>query len=805
MGIISQFQANHRAAKLREARTMEPRALTALQASLVAMGPEAIPALLPGLSHGDARGPTIEVLEQLLTKETLPEFMQALTSSNPAISSGIAKALANGRRYDATKLLNLLTMDKPAKPVLESILRERVSSIPPDRVLKLFPQLHKDGQVVVFRLLEKMDVTPVTADILRLLTHSDWWVRMNAVRILSSRNDAAVIQAITERLEDENRTVRSEALSALHRFQAKSAVPSVVGVLRDPDYMVQSAAVDFLTTYADDTVVPKLLHVLADESEYVRRGAVEVLNKVATPEAIQDLVRVLRDHDWWVRVRAADALGALGGQTVVDSMIALLRDSDEAIRRHAVEILNMVPDGRAVDALVVALDDPDWWVRERAIDTLGKTGDVRAVDPLLRILAIDETVVAICARALALIGDPRAIMPLCLWTESDREDVREEVMDALKGFLRKSISPEEKAHIQAALGRFSGPRQGARRAGPPPVGQPRAAGSLPPAGYTAGLPMRTPAPAPPVVHRPQESAAVLPVSPGGSLAGVGDVHRLEAGTMLLDRYQIVRKVGRGGYGAVYLVEDAAVGEQVILKILNPQLSFDENARQRFVRELKLTRRITHPNIIRLYDFLDLGGAHAVSMEYFPGEDLGQILAREVRLSWERGLRIMWQVCDGLAVAHGIGIVHRDLKPANLLIGDGDTLKILDFGLATPIQNPESRLTKSGLLIGTPEYMAPEQIAGEKVDARVDIYAIGIMLYEMFSGMKPYMDDTPVKVLFRHLEGDATPLAEVAPEVPAGLASLVTRTMARNPDERPPTVVDLRDEIAARLTSLGQEG
>jgi serine/threonine-protein kinase len=515
-------------------------------------------------------------------------------------------------------------------------------------------------------------------------------------------------------------------------------------------------------------------------------------------------VRVLRDQDWWVRVRAADALGALGGKTVVDSMITLLQDPDEAIRRHAVEILNMVPDERAIDALVAALDDPDWWVRERAIDTLGKTGDRRAVEPLLRLLAADDTVVALCARALSAIGDPQAIMPLCLWAESDREDARQDVLEALKSFLRKPISAEEKAHIQTALGRFSAPRPGARGAiSPSHDAAPRSAGALPPSGYTARLPVRPMAP-PPVVRRAVEEKKPVHATNGPSenpQLGVADVHRLEPGTVLLDRYRVIRKVGRGGYGAVYLVEDAAIQDQVILKILNPQLSFDENARYRFVRELKLTRRITHRNIIRLHDILDLGGVYAVSMEFFPGEDLGQILEREVRINWERGLMMMAQVCDGLAAAHEIGVVHRDLKPANLLIGDDDFVKILDFGLATPIQNPESRLTKSGLLIGTPEYMAPEQIAGEQVDARVDIYAVGIIFYEMFSGMKPYVDETPVKVLFRHLEGDAAPLSEVAPELPAALANLVARTMARDPDQRPATVQELRQEIDARLAAL----
>ncbi len=798
MEFLKGLQAKQRVAKLREARSLDAKTLRGVQDALVAAGPASIPSLLECLSHGDARGPAIDALERLVSGQTMSQLVAALSSPNPAISSGVAKAMAKCRRLDVARILGLLTGTKPPKPLLESILREHVASIPAERLLRIFPQLLKDGQAVVFRILEKTENSSVTGELSRLLGHSDWWVRMNAIRLLAAHPDDDVVAAITARLEDENRTVRAEAMGALQRLRATPAIPAVVARLRDSDYMVQSAAVDFLVAHADASAVPQLLVLLAEDSEYVRRAAVEVLTQIATVDAIQHLVRVLRDQDWWVRVRAADALGALGGEKVVEAMLPLLQDSDESIRRHAVEILHAVPDARAVEALVAALDDPDGWVRQRAIETLGKTGDARAVEPLLRVLASEEGAVPSCARALAEIGDPRAIAPLCLWAESDQEEIRYEACEALKSFLRRPISAEHRAEAQAALGRSSA-TTGAPRGDwtPSPIAAlPRPAGRL-----DGGLP---PAPAP--MRRavePSPAAAPIRSASGAVQLGVVDVNQLASGSLLLDRYRIVRKIGRGGYGAVYLVEDAAIQDEVVLKILNPQLSFDENARLRFVRELKLTRRITHKNVIRLHDLLDLGGAHAVSMEYFAGEDLGQILAREGRLGWERSLRLIAQVCEGLEVAHEMGILHRDLKPANILVGEGDAVKILDFGLASPLQQADARLTKSGLLIGTPEYMAPEQIAGDQVDARADIYSLGIMLYEMLSGMKPYTDETPVKVLFRHLEGDATPLAEVAPTLPAGLALLVSRAMARDVADRPPSVVRLREEIEVRLRSLAE--
>jgi serine/threonine-protein kinase len=278
---------------------------------------------------------------------------------------------------------------------------------------------------------------------------------------------------------------------------------------------------------------------------------------------------------------------------------------------------------------------------------------------------------------------------------------------------------------------------------------------------------------------------------------------LAEGQEFLDRYRILRRVGRGGFGTVYLAEDRVIQEEIILKVLNPQLSMDEAATQRFLRELKLSRRVSHRNVIRIHDFLDLGGARAISMEYFPGKDLGRLLAEVGPLDLVRVLHIAAQVSDGLAAAHAEGVIHRDIKPANILVGRDDETRLVDFGLASAKSGvgDVSRLTKSGLLIGTPEYMAPEQISGEEVDHRVDLYSLGIVMYEALSGIRPFTADTPVKVLFQHLEGGARPLHEVIAGFPQSAAALVASAMARDAKERPAGAVEFRGAIQQLLVAL----
>ena len=234
----------------------------------------------------------------------------------------------------------------------------------------------------------------------------------------------------------------------------------------------------------------------------------------------------------------------------------------------------------------------------------------------------------------------------------------------------------------------------------------------------------------------------------------------------------------------------------MLKVLSPHLALDESMIRRFVQELKYTRRISHPNVIRIYDLVDLGGQHAISMEYFESSDLGRLLKTHGSLPVDRTLKIARQVCEGLAAAHEVSVIHRDIKPANILIGDGDQAKIVDFGLASAGTGAGSRLTKSGILVGTPEYISPEQITGADIDGRADIYSFGVVLYEMLSGRQAFSGENAVNVLFRHVEGQVTPLRELVPDVPENVERFVMCALAKDPKDRPASALDLLEQLRA---------
>ena len=271
--------------------------------------------------------------------------------------------------------------------------------------------------------------------------------------------------------------------------------------------------------------------------------------------------------------------------------------------------------------------------------------------------------------------------------------------------------------------------------------------------------------------------------------------------MVAGRYRIIRLVGEGGMGAVFEALQVAVDRRVALKVLRPDA--DENAQTaaRFHQEMRATGRIEHPNTIRLYDFGETEqGELFLAMEFLPGISLREAMAQQAAMPPRRAVRIALQIAHGVGAGHQLGIVHRDLKPDNVMLlnhfGEPDFVKVLDFGIARSLDDRERpNLTRKGAIIGTPAYMSPEQATGKPVDARTDLYAIGIMLYEMLTGDVPFRGDSTVGVLVAQANQPPPPIEERAPAIEPALARVVMQLLAKNPDDR---FADART-LAAALT------
>ncbi|NIM59569.1 MAG: protein kinase [Candidatus Aminicenantes bacterium] len=267
---------------------------------------------------------------------------------------------------------------------------------------------------------------------------------------------------------------------------------------------------------------------------------------------------------------------------------------------------------------------------------------------------------------------------------------------------------------------------------------------------------------------------------------------LTRGSTLADRYEVIEDLGRGGMARVYKAFDKEVEEKVALKLLKPEIVADEKTIKRFRNELKFARRIAHKNVCRMYDLSKEGGTYFITMEYVPGEDLKTSIKRMGLLSSGKALFIAKQVCEGLAEAHRLGIVHRDLKPKNIMIDRNGNARIMDFGIARSIK--AKGLTEEGMMIGTPDYMSPEQAEGREIDHCSDIYSLGVILYEMVTGTIPFEGDTPISIAIKHKTDKPRDPREINPQISSDLSSLILKCMEKKKEDRYQNVEEILSEL-----------
>ncbi len=275
----------------------------------------------------------------------------------------------------------------------------------------------------------------------------------------------------------------------------------------------------------------------------------------------------------------------------------------------------------------------------------------------------------------------------------------------------------------------------------------------------------------------------------GAGAAVVDHSRLPLGTLFAARYRLDDVVGSGAMGTVYRAHDRQLDETIALKALRPEFVNDAGLLERFKTEIRLARRITHPNVVRTHDFGESDGIYYLTMEYVEGITVQKLIDTRGHLGVASTVAVARQLAQALDVAHGHGVIHRDLKPPNLLLDDAGVLKVMDFGVAR-LAERSATITEAGLVVGTPSYMAPEQLLAEPVDARSDLYAVGVVLYQCLTGRLPFEASTAVSLIAKLLKDDAAEPRGLNADVPPALGALVLRLLAKRPEDRVQTAAEL---------------
>src|SRR6187551_565368 len=800
MGFFSNLRSDRLITQIKS--TNEPLGDDTLKSvsRLKSLGPSAIEPVIQALADADKNATValVDVLSTLVSNKTFPQFVQGMCDGGPRIAAGIAWALSSSRSYSPGLLLDALGTKGISKSALLDVIHAQRDRFNLRELLNAAYAQEPNEKAALFRIISEIADENAVGELTSRIEGKDPIARMHIINILSKFNKPEVKRALQGQLRDNNKMIRSAALAALSRMDGPVDVAAICPMLRDGEIDVQNRAIDVLIRANDPETVKYLIPVLKDENEYARRAAVEVLNEIGDAKSVKYLLEAIKDDDWWVRSRAGDALGKIGGPKVVDAVLELARDKDDDIRRAAIEILNQTKDERAVNHLIDATRDKDWWVCERSVDALAEIGSKRALPRLLEMLATTPVrSLPVVVRAIGMLGEPKNVETLLPFLTRPEKELRIEAIQALARISDERRAEHVRLQLQsqaqnpdntialaasAALKELSARLAGDTGSGTVLGGTRTGGGTLITSGFD------------PARSVPLDEAEIKPMlrqveeKPASTKLDIGT---LRNGDMIEGRYKYIERIGKGAFGTVLLMEDTVVDDRLILKFLNPNVSEDEEMMKRFVHELRYSRKITHHNVIRIYDFLYIQGNYAISMEYFPSHTLGSEVVGEKPMPLARALNFGIDICTGMEVAHAQGIVHRDLKPANVLINNEGLLKIVDFGVAAAQREGDTQLTKTGYVIGSPKYMAPEQILGKKVDQRADVYALGVILYEIMTGVPPYARGDHMSVMYQHVQGKARPPREINQGLPPGLPEVIMQAMAVDKDKRYQTMQELR--------------
>ncbi len=787
-------------------------------------GNKAVPKIIDALALSDKTHTMVlvDILGAMVNDKNLEMYREGLADGNERVVSGTAWALSSSTDYNPNSLLDFFDDDEVSKPALIEVLRVHKQDLSVHELLQRAYDCEPKEKAAIFKIIEDTIKPDMVPDLIARMGGKDPVIKMHLMNLLARFEDPRINQALEMQLKDPNKMVRSAALAALGSRSGHVDVEKIASALLDPDLDVQSKAVDVLIKVKHPETVRYLLPALKDESEYSRRAAVEVLNEVGDENSVKDLLEAIKDDDWWVRSRAGDALAEIGGPRVVDSVVKLIRNEDEEIRRTAIEILNATKSDRAEEALIGAADDQDWWVRERAVDALAKIGSKKALPKIEAMLGQNPKSDTVLIRALGKLGNANHITKILPMLKRPEREIQIESIKALshlsndshasniRNLLKKIKQSDDMTIINVADkalkdldARFSETvvEQNVRAE---KIGE-----------NTRTLlvdndeleKLLTQAKEQSAVAQADSDGEIVPATPETAEApeapeapmapAILDISKLEPGDVIDGRYKYIEKIGKGAFGTVLLMEDEVVDEQLILKFLNPNVSSDEEMMKRFVHELRYSRKITHRNVIRIYDFLNLQGCYAISMEFFPSHTLSGEIPDNKPMDLEKVLRYSRDMATGMAVAHQAGVIHRDLKPANVLVNDEGLLKIVDFGVAAAASSGDTQLTKTGYVIGSPKYMAPEQILGKKVDETADIYSVGVIMYEMATGVPPYSRGDHMSVMYQHVQGKAKHCQEINPKIPDEFAELIGKAMSVDKTKR----YQSRDELTDALDAI----
>ena len=764
--------------------------------------------------------PHSDVLKEIcgneINRDSEDRFLNNLENDETNIRLATKNLLGRSQQINPSKLFKRLHEANSPKTEIIDILDLQQENLQPELYVKNALKMEKGYADRLFKIAlanaERTDMSALSVYI-NGLKNPD--IKILLIRFLAAVNKPESAKMMLQFLGDKSKIIIIETLKNLKLMSAAfdpSPIIRFIPDMREDDVVT---AFDILRNKTTANSIPALTSLMTSKVEGFRIQATQIVIQYVDAESLERLLHTLGKQEWWGKEQAINCLMDNGDQKLFKAAVYLVKHPDEFIRNTAEQLAsNVTASSGDITSISKSLFHDDWQVRERAIEKIGMSDNKSALVLLNQVIdSKPESSIAVL-QAVTKLGFSKGleITSKCLKkkeaaiqrealittseivTQRHADNVRNEIVKIVPD-LQATVRDTALQVINEITQKFNLPRL---KLDEDNLFETRLIKIEEYKEKQTQQAYQTPELQQTQVFQPtgNETSQDMEVAKT-EVVSFQHIEELKPGDYWMNRYRVKKEIGRGAMGRVMLVDDETVGESLILKFMHPELTADVNSRERFLRELKYARKISHKNVIRIHDFLVKDGISAISMEYFISHGLDDMIKHKLLTSPEISLNILYQVSDGMWAAHQQDVVHRDLKPSNILVNENNFAKVVDFGIASANSEAEVTLTKTGMIIGTPAYLSPERAKGLDAGTQSDIYALGIIAYNMFNGGLPYKGE-PISLLFQHIEGNATPLHRLDKGISIGVSMLVEKMMAVDMSQRYQTMKEVRESIKQLL-------
>lgn len=791
MAVFGSILVNRHIKQLLACDDLQSSVAVSLTQKLIAAGSDAVEKILKAIptAKSDHQKSLKNICNEIIKNTSMDVFINEMENDQTVIRDGAKDILSESTSINPTALLNKLNDTHVSLSQIIDVVEFQKEHLRPEQVLTQALKLSGNESARLFdmanSLVHKFDVEQFALQPSKVDSPDK---KLRVIEFLGLVKNHKSAEIVAQFLDDPNHMVRIAALNGLRVINKKFDVAPLLHKLPDMKDVERKLALPIIVSLVESNLIGRLAPMLSSTDEQLQQVVAQLVVNKANTESFRQLLIGIEKNDEWIQQESLNLLVRTANGELSDVVRPLLKDDYEFIVKSATKFIDESLETGSFQDLTHAAFHDDWQIRDKAIKLLGESKNKDSLKLLAKVFK-EKTESAIpvlkavdnlkFSKGLEIAVRGLSYHEVAVQRESLKTIqslVNERHAQAIQNVILKSI-PSLHRVVRDTVEEVLLHLSSQFNIKPLPTN------------------LKTMLLAEELTDEIAE-AQELNLAKAASEANeevpydTFNLDELKQGVMWADRYYIEKEIGRGAMGRVLLAKDTMIDETIVVKFMHPELTADKDARERFIRELKYARKISHPNVIRIHDFLYQKNVAAISMEYFESAGLDDVVKSGKIFTQEEGIHVLSQIAVGMQVAHDENVIHRDLKPSNILIDKKGKVKIVDFGIASATAELDANLTKTGTIIGTPAYLSPERAKGFDADHRADIYALGVISYFMFTGNLPYKGE-PMSLLFQHIEGKAEDIRVHNKTLTPKLSFLVKKMMAVNVEDRYQSMSDVK--------------